>query len=75
MTMLLTTNWFGEIMPSHLGGQAPPISDSTDMPEPLISTEIAITEVPSLEVHLMIVAGIVIVVGIVAFIFLRRRKK
>jgi len=31
--------------------------------------------VPTLEVHLMIIAGIVIVVGIVAFIFLRRRKK
>lgn len=59
-------------MPSHIGGQTPL---PTEMPPPLISTQIVI-EAPLIDQSGMIIIIVtVIVAGIIIFKVLRRKKK
>ncbi len=68
-------------MPSHLAPSEPPPPDipselSTEMPPPLFEAPTSAITTPSVsDIHIMLIVGLVVVVGIVAFLFLRKRKK
>ncbi len=69
-------------MPSHLTPSEPPPPDipselATEMPPPLFEAPTSADIItPSVsDIHIMLIVGLVVVVGIVAFLFLRKRKK
>lgn len=68
-------------MPSHLTPSEPPPDMTpeselaTEMPPPLFSSIEEQIARPIDDIHTMLIVGTIIVVGIIAFIILRRRRK
>lgn len=66
-------------MPVHLAPLPPPVSPvpelSTEMPPPLIQTEIFTQAPPIDQFGMMLFVATIIIAGVAIFVVLRRRKK